>query len=79
MNFKTEHSMKGAWTWPQTGLRQAACMVLALGLFLDPARGADDLLLTEFMAVNQTVLADEDGEHPDWIELHNAGTNVVSL
>ncbi|MEN9285250.1 MAG: hypothetical protein RLZZ179_2743, partial [Verrucomicrobiota bacterium] len=28
-------------------------------------------LITEFMASNQTGLMDEDGDRPDWIELHN--------
>jgi hypothetical protein len=31
------------------------------------------------MASNNRVLADEDGDFPDWIEFHNASTNTVSL
>ena len=31
------------------------------------------------MAVNDGPLTDEDGDFSDWIELHNAGTNVVNL
>ena len=28
-------------------------------------------LITEFMADNDTVLDDEDGEFSDWVEIHN--------
>jgi hypothetical protein len=43
------------------------------------AGGADQVLITEFMAVNDGSLADEDGEFSDWIELHNAGSEAVDL
>src|SRR5439155_20075868 len=35
--------------------------------------------ITEFMALNSHSLKDEDGAHEDWIELHNAGSNIVNL
>jgi hypothetical protein len=38
-----------------------------------------DVFVSEFMAANSTTLADEDGEFPDWVELHNSGANAVSL
>ncbi len=31
------------------------------------------------MAVNDTALADEDGDYPDWVELYNAGSAAVDL
>jgi hypothetical protein len=37
------------------------------------------ILITEFMAINNNTLADEDGDYPDWIELHNPGTSVINL
>src|SRR5688572_19193127 len=43
------------------------------------ARAADNLLITEFMAANSGTLLDEDGDSSDWIEIHNAGTNVANL
>src|SRR5262245_29043923 len=43
------------------------------------ARAVDDLLVTEVMAVNDSTLADEDGEFPDWVEIYNAGGNTVDL
>src|SRR5256885_10043435 len=39
----------------------------------------DNLLITEFMAVNDRTLADDDGDFSDWIEIYNAGTNTVNL
>ena len=35
--------------------------------------------LTEFLALNDATLADEDGDFSDWIELHNASSAPVSL
>ena len=35
--------------------------------------------INEFMALNGSTLADEDGEYADWIEIFNGGTEVVSL
>jgi hypothetical protein len=40
---------------------------------------ADQLRINEFMALNGSTLADEDGEYPDWIELYNAGAEAVPL
>ena len=44
-----------------------------------PVGAQDRLLITEFMAANASALADENGAYPDWIEIHNAGSNVVNL
>ena len=38
-----------------------------------------DLLISEFLADNRTSLLDEDAERPDWVEIYNAGNEVVSL
>ena len=38
-----------------------------------------DVFISEFMAGNTRVLADEDGDYEDWIELYNGGTNTVDL
>jgi Lamin Tail Domain len=37
------------------------------------------VVISEFMAVNNSTLADEDDANPDWIELYNASTNSVNL
>ncbi|MBN2761852.1 MAG: CotH kinase family protein [Bacteroidales bacterium] len=44
-----------------------------------PAFSQDSLIISEFMALNDTILPDEDGDYPDWIEIHNTGSNDVSL
>ena len=35
--------------------------------------------ITEFMAANDSALADENGEFSDWIEIHNPDTTPISL
>ncbi len=58
----------------------ALALALAGSLVLSPAaRALDDLVITEFMAENDNVLADDTGDFEDWIEIYNAGTNAVNL
>lgn len=40
---------------------------------------ADQLIISEFLASNDSGLADEDGDHSDWIEIHNTGATSVNL
>ncbi len=40
---------------------------------------ANGPLISEFMAVNDSTLADEDGEFSDWIEIHNPTDAAVDL
>ncbi len=60
------------------GLFHRAALALALafgwcrGLRAEPA-------ITEFLAANSTILADNDGVFSDWIELHNPDVSPVSL
>jgi hypothetical protein len=49
-------------------------VLLALG---QPVRA--ELRITEVLATDQAVLADEDGDHSGWVELLNAGPQGVSL
>ncbi len=37
------------------------------------------IVVNEFVASNQAGLQDEDSDYPDWIELHNPGSNAVNL
>jgi hypothetical protein len=37
------------------------------------------VVISEFMAINSTTLADEDGAYSDWIELYNSNSNAVNL
>jgi len=56
--------------WPAVALVFAALAGGAL---------ASDLAISEFMAANDSVLQDEDGDYPDWIEIHNTSSSAVSL
>jgi hypothetical protein len=37
------------------------------------------ILLNEFCASNQSIIADENGDYSDWIELYNAGASDVNM
>ena len=52
---------------------------LAFGLLNSTLHAQDLLRISEFAAVNDGPLLDEDGEKSDWIEINNAGTNSVNL
>jgi len=58
--------------------RLVAVVVLCGPPGLAPCR-AQDLVISEFMAVNSGVITDEDGETSDWIEVHNPGVDRVDL
>lgn len=40
---------------------------------------AGHLVISEFMAADETILADEDGQHSGWIEIHNSTPSPVNL
>jgi hypothetical protein len=40
---------------------------------------ADGLIISEFLASNDKILADEDGDYSDWIEIHNVSLASVNL
>ena len=39
----------------------------------------EELLITELMASNRAGLQDEDGDYPDWIEIHNPTGKAINL
>jgi len=58
-----------------------ASAILAL-LILGPSEllgSQDRLRISEFMAINERGLDDEDRNEEDWIEIHNVGSGKVSL
>ena len=58
------------------------CMVLGATLSRDLLRfyaGKPDLLISEFLAENQSIRADSDGDFSDWIEIYNASDQAQSL
>lgn len=57
---------------------QGKCLKVVCGLMLSlPLQAAP--VISEFMADNETTLADNDGEFSDWIEIHNPDSTPVSL
>lgn len=38
-----------------------------------------DVVINEFMAVNETTVTDQDGEYDDWIELYNNSSSDINL
>lgn len=58
--------------------------LVCIGIFLNPDllkfyAGKPDLLISEFLADNQTHRTDADGDYSDWIEIYNASDETVSL
>ena len=55
--------------------------IVAAGLGLSPGVTAADntLLISEFMASNESTHLDGDGHASDWIEIHNPGSATVNL
>jgi len=56
-----------------------ACLAIIALCGIALAQGTDSLTITEFMASNSETLADGNGEYSDWVEIHNASSNAVSL
>ena len=54
-------------------------MVAQGAVDLCPPYDAAGVQISELMAGNRTLLADEDGDYPDWIELYNPGPTAVEL
>jgi hypothetical protein len=59
-------------------------LLVCIGILLNPDllkfyAGKPDLLISEFLADNQTNRIDVDGDHSDWIEIYNASDETISL
>jgi spore coat protein CotH len=54
-----------------------ACLTATCFLYAAPASA--QLRITEFMALNASVLQDEDGEFSDWLEIYNGSNTTVNL
>lgn len=53
--------------------------VIAAALLFAHGQLPAQIVINEIMADNGGGYRDEDGESPDWIELHNAGANTIDL
>jgi hypothetical protein len=58
--------------------RRHCLLILVFSISLSFAH-SQNLIISEFLAINNSVLADEDGDFPDWIEIYNADTLTVNL
>lgn len=67
MNNHLHHDHPRACSW----LGLLVCAALATA-----SPGHAGVILSEFMASNNSALADATGEYPDWIEIHNASEAV---
>jgi hypothetical protein len=56
-------------------------VILGLAVILIAREASADptVVISEFRAINNSTLADEDGTYADWIELYNTSTNAVNL
>lgn len=54
-------------------------MLTALLAILPCLSPLPQVVISEFQAVNDAIIEDEDGDRSDWIELNNAGTSSVDL
>src|ERR1700690_1460234 len=65
---------------PYTCMKEICCILgLATILACPLAAAAPSVVISEFMANNNTTLADEDGDYSDWIELYNSSASTVNL
>ncbi|HRH08711.1 MAG TPA: CotH kinase family protein [Bacteroidia bacterium] len=58
-------------------LRYFACV--GIYLFTSVIQLRAQVVINEFSGANATVIADEKGDYPDWIELYNPGSTSVNL
>ena len=56
----------------------AGLLLAALGLFTRPL-SAQPVFINEVVSFNDSGLADEDGNHPDWIEIFNGSSQAINL
>ena len=47
--------------------------------FKTASRDSGDVVVNEFLALNDSTIADQDGEYDDWIELYNNSDNTIEL
>ncbi len=85
MRIASEMQMKIPKIFNRASVAAALAVITALSLCA-PAYGEQDagslkgsLVISEIMAKNHATLSDEDGEQPDWIELHNTSSRAIDL
>lgn len=56
-----------------------AILLFVIGFHGMARAQSNKILISEFMAINDNSIADEDGDHSDWLELYNPGEESVNL
>ena len=54
-------------------------ILVAILLFFSSAVSAQEVIISEFMAVNSKTLTDEDNHFSDWLEIYNASDEAIDL
>ena len=67
------------WNSPNAFFSLYVLLVVLSAFTFHSTTASAGLVISEFMAINNSVLRDEDGAYSDWIELYNSGSNTVSL
>src|SRR3989304_6990228 len=51
----------------------------AVFLFIIAIKAQGDEVISEILAINNSIIRDEDGDYSDWIEIYNPDTTQVNL
>ncbi len=62
-----------------SAIRHTACFIFCLIIVNSAFPQQNTIFINEVLASNSSVLADEDGDFTDWIEIYNAGETDVNL
>ena len=77
------HAVRRAWGRRRCSLQRRAQAGAPRRTQVEPLEArqllAGDLLITEFMAANDTTIQDQDGRYSDWLEIHNPTAAAISL
>ena len=72
--------------WKTRFRRSPVLILLAMSIAMagsscgsEESRTSAGVLISEFMAANESTLRDEDGDFSDWIELYNRGEETIDL
>ena len=63
----------------RTPFHRALCIGMIVAILTGIGSVQAQIRINEVLASNDAILADEDGDYPDWIELQNTGTSEINL
>ena len=66
-------------SWQRLTVHTKFFAIIAILSAVPVAISAQTVVISEFMAANNSTLQDEDGDYPDWVEVHNLGSSPVDL